>query len=230
MIEGFVSGSTKLTYNILKHYLSDGERWFDHPKEEDQEADHFRYWKVERNFFDEEIRFVRQMVGYQASRTALEQRFGKYTQKTRDRIQSLYEDRYFPIVQLEFERSCAKDRNLEKLTTGSDNVKVTLNLKRRCFFIAENGRLLVLSPNGVHIFILMNGISKKASQDEVIQAAKEGRVKLRLVTAYISTKRFDDRSANPQSKKQDDKRTKDDLEKYLRNIRDVRSGLSSRIY
>ena len=230
MIEGFTLGSTKLTYNILKHYLSDGERWFDHPKEEDQAADNFRYWKVERNFFDEEIQFVRQMPEYQVHRTVLEQRFGKYTQNNKDRIQSLYENRYFPIVQLEFERSCLKDRNLEKLTIGSDNVKVTLNLKRRCFFIAENGRLLVLSPNGVHIFILMSGISKNASQDQVIEAAKEGRIKLRLITAYISKKRVDDRSDNPQSKKQDDKRTKDDLERFLCNIRDVRSGLSSRIH
>lgn len=229
MIEGFTAGSTKLTYNILKHYLSYGECWFDHPKEEGQKTDYFRYWNVERNFFDEEITFVRQRLGYQASRTVLEQRFAGYDKKHQDRLQSLYEERYFPIVQLEFERACAKDRNLEKLTVGSDNAKVTLNLKRRCFFIAENGRLLVLSPNGVHIFILMNGISKDASQDEVLQSVKEGRVKLRLVTAYISTKRVDDRSDNPQSKKQDDKRTKDDLEKYLRNIRDVRSGFSSRI-
>lgn len=229
MIEGFTAGSTKLTYNILKHYLSYGECWFDHPKEDGQETDFFRYWNVERNFFDEEITFVRQRLGYKASRTVLEQRFAGYDKKNQDRLQSLYEDRYFPIVQLEFERACAKDRNLEKLTVGSENAKVTLNLKRRCFFIAENGRLLVLSPNGVHIFILMNGISKDASQDEVLQAVKEGRVKLRLVTAYISTRRVDDRSDNPQSKKQDDKRTKDDLEKYLRNIRDVRSGFSSRI-
>ena len=215
MIEGFAPGATKLTYNILKHYLSKSESWFEHPKDAcDIPEPSYSDWNREERHFRQEIQFVAEHPEYQESREVLAAHFETYSEEDKSRIQALYEERYFPIVEREFMLAYEADKNAKMIEMEKE--KITLR-KNRNFFVDVDHCFRVYTPNGLRIIVKSKN-------------RRQGDRNVVLITAYVSKEALTDVFVESTNKKQQKLKARDDLEKFLRHIKNVRVGWSQRIH
>lgn len=211
MLEGFAPGATKLTYNILKHYLSVKESWYEHPKDTDDfDMSTLSYgdWARNEKAFQQEIQFVHNHPEYKESKEVLQERFETYSAEQKNSIQTLYEQYYFPIVKHEFTLAYKADKNVKTIKIGED--KITLR-ENRNFFVDLDHCFRVYTPNGMRIIVR----SKETKQDHR---------NVFLLTAYMSQETPADVFCKSNNKKQQKNKARDDLDKFLRHLKNVRSA------